>query len=393
MSHISNLFAVYADVFGGDLLRYILGAGGTYVVLNVLLARRLFRQRIRSTELPRGQIRREIIASLRTVMIFAACGTCIAFGAKAGILNIYQEVGEYGFAYFVCSVVLLIVLHDAWFYWTHRVLHYPPLFRRFHRLHHRSHQPTPFTSYSFDIGEAVVNGVYLPLVLLVLPAHPVALFIFVTHMILRNAIGHSGIEVFPADRNGKPLFGWLSSVTHHDLHHAHAGYNLGLYFTWWDRLMGTEHPSYHEAFGRVAPRLSNAWTRIVLLVLLIGIGTIATRADASPLKGSYASPGLGVIVTFEQCRGSKKEICGRLLWIWDTADTPYAKVGDVIVKNLVFDGAHWQGRLVDPGSGRTYRGTLTIRSRDHIELKGCAGIICDKQTWHSIDYLRRILGR
>ena len=71
-------------------------------------------------------------------------------------------------------------------------------------------------------------------------------------MMLRNAIGHSGYELFPANRNSRPLFDWMTTVTHHDLHHAHAGYNLGLYFTWWDRLMGTEHPDYHEAFRKVA---------------------------------------------------------------------------------------------------------------------------------------------
>jgi sterol desaturase/sphingolipid hydroxylase (fatty acid hydroxylase superfamily) len=33
------------------------------------------------------------------------------------------------------------------------------------------------------------------------------------------------------------------------LHHAQAGWNYGLYFTWWDRLMGTEHPEYYARFA------------------------------------------------------------------------------------------------------------------------------------------------
>jgi sterol desaturase/sphingolipid hydroxylase (fatty acid hydroxylase superfamily) len=45
------------------------------------------------------------------------------------------------------------------------------------------------------------------------------------------------------------LFGWLTTVTHHDLHHAHAGTNFGLYFTFWDRIMGTEDPNYERAFA------------------------------------------------------------------------------------------------------------------------------------------------
>jgi len=68
-------------------------------------------------------------------------------------------------------------------------------------------------------------------------------------MMLRNAVGHCGYELFPAFR-GKPLLGWLTTVTHHDLHHAQAGWNFGLYFTFWDKVMGTEHPEYQEKFAK-----------------------------------------------------------------------------------------------------------------------------------------------
>lgn len=248
----SHLAEIFSGVLVADFLRYAVGAGGVYLIVNLLLAVRLRARKIRADDPPQGQIRREILASLRTVLVFALNGTLIVLGAEMGIIPIYTDAADYGWIYLIFSIAILIVVHDTWFYWSHRLLHYPPLFRRFHRLHHRSHNPTPFTSYSFDLGEAVANAVYLPLILLILPAHPAAILVFVTHMMLRNAVGHSGYEFFPADRDGKPLFDWMTTVTHHDLHHAHAGYNLGLYFTWWDRLMGTEYPDYHETFRRVA---------------------------------------------------------------------------------------------------------------------------------------------
>ncbi|MFZ4070310.1 MAG: sterol desaturase family protein [Caulobacterales bacterium] len=68
------------------------------------------------------------------------------------------------------------------------------------------------------------------------------------HLLARNTIGHSGYELFPATRNGKPLFDWLTTVTHHDLHHE-KGFNYGHYFTFWDRLIGAEHPDYHARFA------------------------------------------------------------------------------------------------------------------------------------------------
>lgn len=41
---------------------------------------------------------------------------------------------------------------------------------------------------------------------------------------------------------------------YHDLHHKDFDGNYGLYFTWWDRLCGTEHKRYRETFEEVTPR-------------------------------------------------------------------------------------------------------------------------------------------
>ena len=35
------------------------------------------------------------------------------------------------------TVVALDYLHDAWFYWTHRLLHCKLLYTRVHAIHHR----------------------------------------------------------------------------------------------------------------------------------------------------------------------------------------------------------------------------------------------------------------
>ena len=243
---------VFAGMFVGDLLRYVIGAGGVYLVINIALAARLHSRKIRGTTPPAAQVRREILASLRTVLIFSMVGVSIVMGVQLGLMQVYEDIHHYGWAYLAGSTLLTIIIHDAYFYWAHRIMHRPRLFHMLHKLHHKSHNPSPFTSYSFDAGEAVVNALFLPLILLVIPLHPIALLIFTSHMMLRNAIGHCGIEVFPANKKGNPLFGWLTTVTHHDLHHAHAGYNMGLYFSWWDHWMGTEHPDYRAEFKRVS---------------------------------------------------------------------------------------------------------------------------------------------
>ncbi len=232
-----------------EFARYSIVAGGVFLIVCVLLARPLAGRKIRPARPPARQMAVEALASFRTSAVFALSGVVSVLGWQAGILKSYDNPALYGWGYFWLSLAGMIVAHDAWFYWTHRLIHDPRLFRRVHRLHHKSHNPSPFTAYSFDLGEAAINGAFVPLVLLAVPVSQPAIFLFLAHMIVRNVIGHCGYELFPARRDGRPVFDWMTSVTHHDLHHAQAGWNYGLYFSWWDRLMKTEHPLYHEKFA------------------------------------------------------------------------------------------------------------------------------------------------
>ncbi|RVC81226.1 sterol desaturase family protein [Mesorhizobium sp. M4A.F.Ca.ET.022.05.2.1] len=245
---------IYPVILQSDLYRYLIGAGGTFLLINVLLSARLASRKIRQETPQARQIIREILTSLRTVVIFSLVGLTIAILANLGWLPVYEDPGQYGWAHFAINVVALIVAHDAWFYWTHWFMHRPKLFRWFHRLHHRSYNPTPWTAYAFDASEAFVNAVFLLLFMAIMPTSVLAAFIFTAHMMLRNAIGHSGYEIFPANREGRPLFDWMATVTHHDLHHARPRANFGLYFTWWDKLMGTEDPTYYDEFQRAVTR-------------------------------------------------------------------------------------------------------------------------------------------
>ena len=57
--------------------------------------------------------------------------------------------------YLLACWVALDYLHDAWFYWTHRLLHHPWLLRRVHYVHHQSTVPT---AYRPDSTSAHVRG-------------------------------------------------------------------------------------------------------------------------------------------------------------------------------------------------------------------------------------------
>mgnify|MGYP000046704024 CR=1 FL=1 len=234
--------------------RYVIGTIGVFVVIWLMIGPFIRARRIRKrlpSKLLNKQVRMELLNSFRTILVFVALDIVIFDLAENGVFQFYNDPAEFGAIYYWASILLGIIFHDTYFYWTHRAMHHAKLYKRFHLTHHRSYNPTPFTAYSFAVGEAVVEYGYVPLMLLVLPLHPSALAIILLIMIFKNALGHCGYEIFPRGATRHWFWKHMTTVTHHDMHHEKAGGNFGLYFTWWDKIMGTEHSNYHERFDAV----------------------------------------------------------------------------------------------------------------------------------------------
>jgi len=237
-----------------DLGQFVIIVGTIYLIVNVVMASILKNREIQKQKIGAKQLMREVLFSIVTVCIFSGMGWLVHFGPLRPFTLLYTDLDVYSFgvaglewAYLVFSLSLAILLHDAYFYWVHRTMHHPAIYRYVHRLHHRSVTPCPTTAYAFAPGEAVLNALFLPLLLFVIPMHPITIGLFTMVMIARNTLAHTGIEVFPAGFVSGP-FGWSTTVTHHDLHHLHGVGNYGFYFTWWDRLMGTERVDYETRF-------------------------------------------------------------------------------------------------------------------------------------------------
>jgi Delta7-sterol 5-desaturase len=234
---------VALTILGIDFVRYALAAGLVWMVVNVLLRRQLAGRRILDGAPRPGQVRREFTYSVATVLIFAANGIMVWLLAASGRVRIYPDVATHGWAWWWASLVLIIVAHDAYFYWTHRLLHHRRWFGAVHGRHHASVHPTPWAAYSFHPVEALVQAAFLPLFVVVVPTHGTVIALFLIHMILRNAIGHSSHELMPW-RWTRGVLRWVAPVSHHHFHHARNRGNFGLYFTWWDRWCGTEDADY-----------------------------------------------------------------------------------------------------------------------------------------------------
>jgi sterol desaturase/sphingolipid hydroxylase (fatty acid hydroxylase superfamily) len=163
-------------------------------------------------------------------------------------------VADHGWPWFCTSIVLTIFLHDAYFYWTHRLMHHRRLFPIFHRVHHLSHNPSPWAAYAFHPAEGLVQAGILPLTAILIPIHPLAFAIFMMWQLTDNILGHTGYEFYPRWLMKTPLKFFLNPPTHHAMHHEKMHGNYGIYFNFWDRLMGTNHPHYEARFLEVTTR-------------------------------------------------------------------------------------------------------------------------------------------
>jgi sterol desaturase/sphingolipid hydroxylase (fatty acid hydroxylase superfamily) len=217
-----------------------LAIGGVFYLFLYAWKRNPFQgDKIQQVGIARAQVRREVFLSAITLSIFCFVGFLSGLLVQSGKTLIYFDASRHSDGYFMASILVAIFLHDFYFYWTHRMLHLPGWFGRIHLLHHRSSSPNPLSALAFHPVEAIVQAAFFPLILVALPIHPVALFVFLSYMVFMNVLGHSGFQLF---HYGKALNRWLwwnNSSRRHDDHHQMGRGNYGLYFTFWDRWMKT----------------------------------------------------------------------------------------------------------------------------------------------------------
>ncbi|GAA4716939.1 sterol desaturase family protein [Sphingomonas lutea] len=187
------------------------------------------------------QIRKEVAWSLASAIIYGAPAGLLAWGWKThGWTRIYSDVADYPLWWLPASVAIYLFLHDTWFYWTHRWMHRPAIYKRMHAVHHASRNPTAWTAMSFHPWESVTGAVLIPALVLLIPIHYGALLFVLTVMTVMGVTNHMGWEMFPRWLVNGRAGQWLITASHHQRHHEKYLCNFGLYFRFWDRLCGTD---------------------------------------------------------------------------------------------------------------------------------------------------------
>ncbi len=254
-----NLALLFVKALVGQTANYFVVVGLVFLLVWKLGARVLASRRIPTRfDFSKAQLVREVLNTLVTLAIGTVSAVVIMTLYKNGSTKL-STGDDWTVLESLGAFVALLIFNDAWFYWWHRLLHHPTLFKYVHAVHHRSVDVNPFTSYSFHGVEGFILGAWaIPMALLV----PMSVKVLAAAQVVglaNNVISHLGYELLPKWWVRVLPFRWTTSATFHSLHHSTFNGNYGLMTRFWDRLMGTEVATYEQVFvKRSEPEVSVA---------------------------------------------------------------------------------------------------------------------------------------
>ena len=237
-------FSLWAIVF----FRYVLVSGIFYCIFYIFFKEKYQQRKINNKKRRKpNQYYKEVFWSSCTSFIFAISGVVLLWMWQNGYTNLYMD-NSHSIFISIGSLLLALVVHETYYYWLHRWMHRPKIYKWIHKVHHDSIVTSPWTSFSFHPLESILQAIFVPFIIILLPMHIGALIFFLTFMTVSATINHLDIEIYPSNFEKHWLGTWIVGATHHSLHHSKFVENYGLYFTFWDKWMKTESPEYEKLF-------------------------------------------------------------------------------------------------------------------------------------------------
>jgi len=235
--------------------KYYLIAGAIFFLFYVVLKNQILHKKIQSLFPKNADYLREILYSTGTIFIFGFIPLLIIANPAVRVhTTLYDNISDYGWFYYFLAFPIMFIMHDTYFYWTHRIMHHKTLFNIMHLVHHKSTNPSPWAAYAFHPLESFVEVGIFVVFLFTIPVHRSHLATFFLLSIMYNIYGHLGWELYPKGFSKSFIGKWINTSVNHNQHHKYFKGNYGLYFLFWDRIMGTIRADYDEAFEEVKSR-------------------------------------------------------------------------------------------------------------------------------------------
>lgn len=165
--------------------------------------------------------------AMQTAIINLCIGMVVLY-----VLSPYIRISDAGSNLLLVEMLKLAVMFfisDTMFYWSHRFMHIPRVFKLVHKKHHSHNEPVSWTSlyvHPLEFLIAVVGIFAIPLMLFKIRSWTATAFL--CGVMLSLVLSHCGLNL-----------GRLLDSTHHDLHHQKRKGNYGSNVGIWDWLCGT----------------------------------------------------------------------------------------------------------------------------------------------------------
>jgi sterol desaturase/sphingolipid hydroxylase (fatty acid hydroxylase superfamily) len=144
--------------------------------------------------------------------------------------------------YFVLLLLAIPLFRELHFYIVHRLIHWPPLYRSVHKLHHNNVNPGPWSGLAMHPVEHLLyfSGILLHWII---PSHPLHALYHIIHAGLTPAPGHVGFDRVAI---GDDASVDTESYAHY-LHHRYFECNYADGTLPLDKWFGTFHDGSEEA--------------------------------------------------------------------------------------------------------------------------------------------------
>jgi ring-1,2-phenylacetyl-CoA epoxidase subunit PaaE len=253
--NVAPFFENIIAMYGENLLWYA-GFAFPFFIIFWIVGKKYFKK-IRIQETERANLhhfKHDLGFSASTFLVFAIMDVFLLYLESKGYTQLYFNINDYGYLWLGVSFFIVLFIDDMFFYWSHRAMHSPRFYKFFHKVHHESTDPSPLTAFAFHPSEAIIEQLMHVVLPFLLPLNFGVMLAWQIFSMLNNVLAHLGYEIYPKGWVKFPLLQFKTASTHHNMHHQLFNGNYALYFTWWDKWMGTEFKDYETRHEQIFER-------------------------------------------------------------------------------------------------------------------------------------------
>uniref|UniRef100_A0A061QZY9 Lathosterol oxidase n=1 Tax=Tetraselmis sp. GSL018 TaxID=582737 RepID=A0A061QZY9_9CHLO len=175
----------------------------------------------------------QIKVSMAALPLYSMLPALSEWMVEQGWTKAYPRLGEYGLTIYALQFIVYIAGVELGVYWMHRSLHYGPLYKHLHYIHHKynkEHTLSPFAGLAFHPLDGILQATPYVVMLFVVPFHAL------THELLlfATAVWTTNIHDCLHGRC-EPIMG----AGYHTIHHTSYKENYGHYFVYMDWLFNS----------------------------------------------------------------------------------------------------------------------------------------------------------